>query len=60
MMAAANEDFALTAGGFAPVSLRTMLVVSITEHAVRSHCVTSQELSASNDTEIMYYILFHN
>jgi hypothetical protein len=27
LMAAANEDYALTAGGFAPVSLRTMIVV---------------------------------
>ncbi|XP_023715214.1 odorant receptor 49b [Cryptotermes secundus] len=27
MMVAANEDFALSAGGFAPVSLRTMIVV---------------------------------
>ncbi|PNF25897.1 hypothetical protein B7P43_G10644 [Cryptotermes secundus] len=33
MMVAANEDFALSAGGFAPVSLRTMIVVRNTEHA---------------------------
>jgi hypothetical protein len=54
MMAAANEDFALTAGGFAPLSLRTMIVVRNTEHSV-SQCVTSQEICASNDMEIMCY-----
>jgi hypothetical protein len=36
MMAAANEDFALSAGGFAPVSLRTMIVVRNIEHVVSS------------------------
>jgi hypothetical protein len=36
MMAAANEDFALSAGGFAPVSLRTMIVVMNIEHVVSS------------------------
>jgi hypothetical protein len=60
MMAAANEDFALTAGGFAPVSLRTMIVVRNTEHVVSSQCVTSQKLWALNDMKIMYYILFQN
>jgi hypothetical protein len=34
MMAAANEDFALTAGGFAPVSLRTMIVVRDSSQSV--------------------------